>query len=260
MLATHSQIASFPESHFLLVTSRTRRGRWLRKVGLVSPEMRHRFRQFLQEVGHPELMPQKTYRLQPFITTFIGILDRLASFQNKTGWLEKTPGHLYYIDHFAHASPDAQFIHLVRNGADVVASLYDVTHQYPEVWGGSYSIEQCIALWNNAVAISARYCTRPNHLWVSYEELITEPALTLASICAFLGIALESPMIDQYTQQAQKLILAYEPWKAEVVQAIRLHSSAKFQQRFSQTQQTQILAQLRGHGASTFIHCQARQP
>ena len=139
MLATHSQIASFPESHLLLVSSRTRRGRWLRKAGIVPPDMRHRLQQFLQEVGHPELMPRRIYRLQPFITTFVGILDRLASFQGKTGWLEKTPGHLYYIDDFARACPDARFIHLVRNGADVVASLYEVTQHYPEVWGSRVS-------------------------------------------------------------------------------------------------------------------------
>lgn len=249
MLATHSQLASFPESHFLLVTSRTRRGRWLRKLGLVSPEMRRRLQQFLTEVGHPELMPRVAYRLTPFVATFAGILDRLANVQGKAGWLEKTPGHLYYIDDFTCACPDARFIHLIRNGADVVASLYTVSNQYPAVWGGPYTIAQCIDLWNKSMALSAHYCTRPNHLWVSYEKLVAEPALTLADICTFMGIALEAAMLDQYTHQANKLILAHETWKEEAGQALRRNRSARFQQIFTQAQQTQILAQLQGNGA-----------
>jgi len=259
MLAAHSQITSFPESHFLLVTSRSRHGRWLRKLGLVSPEMRWRLRAFLTETGHRELMPRMEYRLHRFTATFISILDRLAQMQGKPIWLEKTPGHLYYIDDFTQASPDARFIHLIRNGADVVASLYTVTHQYPEMWGGCYTMEQCINFWNKAVAISANYCTQPNHLWVCYEDLITKPALTLANICSFIGIALEASMIDQYTHQAKQLILPEEPWKAGAGQKIRQQRPDKFQQTFTQAQQAQILAQLQGNGVTAFRQHQLRQ-
>ena len=259
MLATHSQIASFPESHFLLVTSRTRRGRWLRKLGLVSPEMHQRLQQFLSEAGHPELQPRVTYRLQPFIVTFAGILEQLAKLQGKPGWLEKTPGHLYYIDDFTRALPDARFIHLVRSGADVVASLYAVTNQYPEQWGGRYTIEHCVQRWNEAVAISAHYCTQPNHLWVSYEALVAEPAFTLTTVCTFIGISLEAAMLDQYTQQADKLILTHEVWKNAAGQTLRRNRPPKFQQLFTQPQQAQILAQLQVGGASAFRQHHSRQ-
>lgn len=67
LLAAHSQIASFPESHLLLAGGGTRWG--------------------------------------------------------QTIWLEKTPLHLLYIKQFEQFIPGVKFIHLLRNGADVVASL-----------------------------------------------------------------------------------------------------------------------------------------
>lgn len=84
MLAAHSTITSFPESHLLLVTSRSRRGRWLRKLGLVALEMRQRLHQFLHEIGHPELLPPMTYRLQAFIRQFAQMLEQLTVAQEKT--------------------------------------------------------------------------------------------------------------------------------------------------------------------------------
>ncbi len=244
MVATHSQIASFPESHFLLATSRTWRGRLLHKAGLVSPEMRRRLRQFLTEIGHPELMPTTAYRLRPFIKTFAALLDQLALAQGKTRWLEKTPGHLYYIHDFEQALPDARFIHLIRNGADVVASLYEVTNRYPKQWGRGYTIEQCVANWNHSVALSLYHCAKPNHLCVTYEQLVADPAATLGTICQFIDVPWEAAMLDHYAQSADSLILTHEAWKKKTKQQITHEKLYKFHQIFTQAQQAEVLVKL----------------
>lgn len=244
MLATHSEIASFPESHVLLVTSRTRRGRWLRKLGLVSPEMRQRLRQFLNEVGHPELMPPVSCRLRPFIQQFVHILDQLTVMQDKSIWIEKTPGHLYYIADFTAAVPDARFIHLLRNGADVVASLYEVTNQHPEQWGQGYTIEQCVEMWNRAVHLSLGYAGNINHHIVHYEQLLAQPEGTLGNLCHFIGVPFETTMRDAHHTVAQQLITAHESWKSGALTPLQMTDHGKFTRLFTQAQQRAIAAQL----------------
>jgi hypothetical protein len=96
----------------------------------------------------------------------VKLLDKLTLAQGKSVWLEKTPGHLYYIDDLERYIPEVKFIHLVRNGADVVASLYEVTNQYPQEWGGAYHIEQCIRTWNQAVKLTEEHLGKENHIGV----------------------------------------------------------------------------------------------
>lgn len=244
MLATHPTIASFPESHFLLISSRSRRGRWMRKVGLVSPEMRQRLWCFLDEIGHPELMPPVFYQLRPFIQHFAQILDQLAVMQGKSIWIEKTPGHLYYINDFADAIPDVRFIHLIRNGADVVASLYEVTNQHPEQWGHAYTIEQCVELWNRAVRLSMGYVDNTNHHIVCYEELVAEPERTLIALCDFIGVPFEAAMLDRHHVTAPQLIATHESWKNVALAPLHTRKQSKFTALFTEDQQRRILAQL----------------
>lgn len=248
VLAAHPQIASFPESHFLLVTSRTRRGRWMRKLGLVSPEMRLRLAQFLDEIGRPEcrsLFPQRDIRLKSFTTAFVKLLDRLTLAQGKNIWLEKTPGHLYYINDFERYIPEAKFIHLVRNGADVVASLYEVTNQYPQDWGRAYDLERCIRTWNQAVKRTEKQLGKPNHIGVRYEALIAHPEQILSELCHGIGVSFEPTMLSDYRERAKHLILAHETWKEAVTSEIHKPNKRKFLTIFTPEEQSYILERLR---------------
>ncbi len=244
MLAAHSQITSFPESHFLLITSRSRRGRWLRKLGLVAPEMRQRLQQFLTAVDRPDLMPPRMVRLSPFVQQFVGILDELTMARGQSIWLEKTPGHLYYIDDFVRARPDARFIHLLRGGADVVASLFDVTNHYPERWGGAYTVSQCVRTWNNAVQLSRYYCGRNMHYCVRYEDLISQPEATLRALCHFIGVAFEPAMLTERCTAATRLFAPDEHWKAATLTELDLATHAKFKRIFTAEEQRTIVEQL----------------
>ena len=55
--------------------------------------------------------------------------------QGKTIWLEKSPDHLRYIDQIEKLVDEAKFIHILRNGFDNIASIYDLAGKYPETWG-----------------------------------------------------------------------------------------------------------------------------
>ncbi|MBX3014596.1 MAG: sulfotransferase [Caldilineaceae bacterium] len=248
MLATHSQILSFPESHFLLVTSRSWLSRVLYKMGIVSPAQRTRLHQFLTEIGEPALyhhFPRYDRRISLYLTRFGATLDQLTLNQQKRVWLEKTPGHLYYIAQWERVIQDAKFIHLLRNGADTIASLYAVANCYPNAWGNHADLDQCIRTWQHCYALSQHYQAQPNHLLVHYEALVTEPEQSLQTICQFIGLPFEPRMIHERLQTAQHLITASEPWK----QATALHNAngQKFYSVFTPAEQAYVLAQLQAY-------------
>lgn len=214
MLAAHPQVVSFPESHFF--RSLLRRQRVLRFAGLASPEAGARLAGFVEELRRPDLqalLPGTAIRAEPHVRAFLAVLDRLATEKGASVWVEKTPGHLRHLRWIEHYVPGARFVHVVRNGRDVVASLYDVSQTNPRVWGGFRSLELCAERWIEDVEISCRCVGRPLHTIVRYERLVSEPEAELRAICAFLGLEFDEAMLERRADAAQALLLPGETWK-----------------------------------------------
>lgn len=242
LLGSHPEIASFPESHFfnhLFAHSEPKR----RRLGLVSRRAKPSLLKFLKESGCDD------YRLPAFIfwpsqltREFSKVLDQLAAQQEKTIWIEKTPTHLYHLDYIAQYIKQSKFIHIIRKGEDTVASLYDVRKKYPKQWANEpASVELSVDRWINDVSISLQYADMPNHLLVSYEDLVADTQLMLAQICQFVGVAFVPEMLVRYSAIAQKVSLAREPWKAGVVSPIHNANSTKFYSLFNASEQEYIL-------------------
>ena len=149
LLAANSKVLSFPETHFFghLFYSR----KLLSILGIANWRARLRWVQFLKEIGHQEMqskLPKYAVFVRQFSKAYIDVLDTLTLNQGKEIWVEKTPGNLHYIEKIEKLVSSAKFVHIIRNGTDVVASLYEVTNEYPEVWGeNGWSVEQCISRW-----------------------------------------------------------------------------------------------------------------
>jgi hypothetical protein len=250
LIAAHSQIASFPETHFLVATGKTRRGWWSTRLGLASPELRTQLNQFLTDVGQADIksfVPRYGISVRQYAKALVEILDALALGQGKTLWLEKTPGHLHYIDQLERHIPDARFIHLLRNGPDVIASLYQVTHENPEGWGGVYDLDQCIDRWIMDVEITQRHRSKANHTVVNYEYLVERPKAVLAQVCRFLDVSFEPEMIARRSVALEKLVRNDETWKCEVRRDIYNANGTKFEGLFDDTQKAYIRERLAAH-------------
>ncbi|MEM1369200.1 MAG: sulfotransferase [Cyanobacteria bacterium P01_H01_bin.15] len=245
LLAAHSQICSFPESHFC-AAALDNRGFWARKLGLAAPYAKQRMQAFFALIGSPELaqyLPRRSTRANDYLQSFVEALDHAATVAQKTWWLEKTPGHIRFITHLEKciALNPYQVIHLVRNGADVVASLYEVTHKYPEPWRGTWSIERCVKQWERDVALSLDCRTRPNHILVNYETLVDSPAVTLRKLCQSIGLPFEETLLQNYGQAAKTVTRSDEPWKDMQNRAITNANNQKFQTVFTPEQQQQVI-------------------
>ena len=234
LLHAHRQIRSLPETHFLPLllgseehrrceadrprTPAARFRRWrcdaLVRWSLVDPRRAARAWSSLRGLESPVHMPgRKRWRLDSQLQAFVRTLDAHALALHKPIWLEKTPDHLFYIDHLRAAVPDVRFLHVQREGPQVVGSLYRAARDHP-AWRPFLSQERCVDRWDTARRESERWRGDPRHLHVSYEALVREPRATLGSVLAFLGCEADDALWSRYRTLAGELLRADEPWKA----------------------------------------------
>ena len=159
LLAAHPEVISFPESkffHYLLYDQ------FAEKL----PSRMEAF--FKEEIKRPELFKDfdDSQTVETKASWFVGVLDGWAAEQNKSIWLEKTPEHIYFIDDIERLVPDAKLIHILRNGMDTIASLYEATSGFNELWGPGWDLNHCIERWEQAMLISHKYVNKSNHILV----------------------------------------------------------------------------------------------
>ncbi|MGB7086310.1 MAG: sulfotransferase [Phormidesmis sp.] len=242
LLASHPQIASFPESNFfnhLFSHSEPKRNR----LGLISRRAKPRFTDFLRESGYSGYNPAPWVLFPAQLTAHFSLaLDRITTQQGKTIWLEKTPSHLYHLDFIARHIEQPKFIHIIREGKDAVASLYEVRKKYPKQWSNEpASVELAIERWISDVGISLQYTHSPGHILVRYERLVANPQATLEQLCQFMGLEFTPSMLNAYSATAQQVSLAREPWKAGACAPIHNANSTKFYHLFTSSEQDYIV-------------------
>lgn len=247
LLAAHPQIASFPESHFfesLAPANPLIRGLG---IGLASGHRaKSQFKQFLRIIHREkmeEYLPSFPLFMSQYASTFVQVLDTLTDEQGKNLWIEKTPGHLRRIELIEKLVKEAKFIHIVRNGADSVASLYQVSQKYSQ-WGGARNIDECILRWTEDVEITRNYLPKENHTLVRYEELVANTQEAISDICTFLKVPFEPVMLQEYGNAAQKVVRQDESWKKYVGEPIKNVNGRKLYQLFDEKQREYILEQV----------------
>lgn len=233
LLAAHSQITSFTESHFF-----SRHFSFLPRLAepVLTRNPAPRVIAFLNEnsapagdaaqwFAHHDGWRLRSKTLLPFQTRsvarrLLAVLDELALSRDSPTWVEKTPRHLRYIPFLERVSSDVpavRFIHLVREGLPVVASL----HAASQSWERPYDIETCIERWNRDVAFSLSRVTAPHDHFALYEELTNRTEPTLRRLFAELELPWEPGILDHYGRIAAAVVTDSEPWKGDVGRPIR---------------------------------------
>lgn len=245
LLAAHPEIISLPETkffHYLLPDNEPKR----KFFNLASRRLRPKLENlFKNEMNRPDLLqylPKNILFTRQYTRRFIKIMNLLAEEQGKNIWLEKTPEHIRYIDYIEKNIPMAKFIHIQRNGTDVVASLYEVSNKYPKFWYGGFDIDHCIDRWIEAVNITRRHLHKDNHILVKYEKLVDETPKVLQELCEFIGIEFDEKMLEDYQETAKSLV---RKQSGRVVSQGTVNAkSQKFYQLFNKSQQEYILSRL----------------
>lgn len=181
------------------------------------------------------------------VRKFIKLLDSWTIKNNCTHWVEKTPRHLRYIPLTERYVPRALYIHILRNGPEAVASLYDATNRYPDDWDGARSIDKCLERWCSDVQRSLDNLHHERHHFVRYEDLTADPDSVIHGCCEFLGLRFQQSQLESFGSQEKALIQPEEHWKREnSPNIIRGASQEKFMNTFSPEQQKYVQERTQG--------------
>jgi len=186
-LARHSQMWLGPESDYIaplaclakeLYTFGTQRGErhWLSNQGVTLDE-------FLEYIG-------------------LGIN---ALYTNRSGglrWIEQTPAYTLNLYDLSKMFPGAHFIHIVRDGRDVVNSM--LHSGFPWKWASDFQV--ACKTWVGFVKAALEFeDTNPTRILKVYHELlITNSSKKLKKILDFLNLPYEEATTELY--KSRKII------------------------------------------------------
>ncbi len=234
LLAQHPEVATFPETHFFdLLVARSFAG----DLGIASRTGREKFRELASDIFPGAELPLLDPRLSSWTKSLVAECDQRAQNVQASCWIEKTPKHLHFIETISRLIPGVQFLHIIRDGRDTVASLYDATQKYPNQWAGSRSLRQCAKRWVEDITISANYKELEDHTFVSYESLLEDPQREYSSILRSLNLS-SADLPEQLDQEIFNSATQDEPWK-EFRSSIR-NQSNKFETNLNSEQKSQV--------------------
>ncbi|MEC8191127.1 MAG: sulfotransferase [Myxococcota bacterium] len=141
-------------------------------------------------------------QLNGAVKAFIETLLSGATASTRLRSVETTPHTLLHMESLATIFPRARFVHVVRDGRDVVGSLLQRDWMDPttgeKVWccqspkaAAEYWVHVVDAIREQGARLPGRY------LEVSYEDLIAQPEASMRRVLAFLGETWEPAVLDR---------------------------------------------------------------
>jgi hypothetical protein len=162
MLDSHARISSGEETHFLQQMEPVVGKQW----------------RLLERYGFP-----REYWLDRLRHLYGDFQAEYAARRGKVRWADKDPANTLLLPFVEELFPDAQYIHLLRDGHDVVASHRDR-------WGYRSGVRSARGAWRKYVEAARSFGDQAGpdrFLEVRYEALVSDPETQLRRMFAFLG-------------------------------------------------------------------------
>lgn len=214
MLGQHPQVFTIPETHYLEKIRGRLAGAPMAAV--VSPRAARAAYASLQAAvgtrGGTGSRPPWSLRARAWERAFVRTLDVAADAAGATLWVEKSPVHLHWIPELRRVAPGCRFVHVVRDGRDVVASFHRLCLAEPDRWvpqvmgrgsagmvataeGRRRVLDAVVDRWNADVARSLAHLGGNGHYAVVHEQLVADPRSTLDVLCSEMGIPFDDAML-----------------------------------------------------------------
>jgi len=149
-----------------------------------------------------------------------GLFEKNAAGEGKPRWGDKTPYYVLHMQSLRVWWPQAQFVHIVRDGRDVALSLFGRRHDF-----GVYNTYFAARYWEQYVETGHRQgmaMPAGHYLEIRYEDLLADPRATLARVCDFLRLDfVESLLQHRKPSTAGKTPLLGQPVQRDNAQKWR---------------------------------------
>ncbi|NOT45793.1 MAG: sulfotransferase [Acidobacteria bacterium] len=120
--------------------------------------------------------------------TLAGVIDayfqQLARHQGMVRWGDKTPEYVWNLGVLERLFPDAQYVHIIRDGRDVALSGF-------EQHFGAGNAYTAARRWRAAVSRIREFgaaCPADRYTELRYEDLLADPARELLQLASFVGV------------------------------------------------------------------------
>jgi hypothetical protein len=137
--------------------------------------------------------------------SFAGLYGALheayAALANKKRWGEKTPRNAFWIDEIRQNFPNAQIIHIVRDGRDMAIDISDSMLLPYSVYAGANVWQRYV----RAIRESASRLPASAFAEIRYEDLCANPEAVIRRLCEFIGEDFDVNMLSpNRTKAAQQ--------------------------------------------------------
>ena len=128
------------------------------------------------------------------------IFEAYAAAAGKPRRGDKTPMYMRHLGLLDEQFPEAQYVHLIRDGRDAALSFLQMPEgTFTRTWAHPRSPAQFACLWRREVgdarALGRRVGATRYHE-VRYEELVADTESAVRGICGFAAIGFEPAMLD----------------------------------------------------------------
>ena len=206
MLRSHPRICSpTGESHFIipLLRDESRYGdlSQLENVRALLQTMHARWDEFLDTDLHgikfdvdstaQTIHDRKVSRMPEVIDALFRIN---AEGEGKVRWLDKTPYYILHIPTLIATYPDAQFVHIIRDGRDAALSMLERATEIRV-----FNVSAGARLWQRYVEAgrdAGRRLSPGQYHELRYEDMLADPISTVQRLCEFLGEEYSDKVID----------------------------------------------------------------
>ena len=208
MLDSHSGLRVFDELSLIAGLAPRRTRPWARPASVEDVIAHRRFRR----LGiSPDVARAAVAAAGP--STYEGLIDAVmtaaARAHGKRRWGEKMPGYVSVAPLLARHLPDAQFVHVIRDGREVAAALA------AREWGPPSAVMGAF-FWRRKVAPRRALRRRlgPGRYYeLRLERLTADPDAELRRVCEFLGEEYEASMLEYHLEYRDREL---RTWRAHL--------------------------------------------
>lgn len=228
LLNLHTDIAAATETHFFNFISKQKKYKWREfdenqmKLILdearimdfckhleIEPELLVKY--FMESFDSAELSEEVTHKSQFYKKKVFDVfIKALLIKKKKIRFCEKTPQHLYNVEEILKLYPGAKFIHIVRDGRDVVNSLLKMPWRPGGLLNNSRFWKKYIT---KGLSLSSKLDSK-NFLTVKFEELIQDPEALMKTICDFVEVSYQKSILQKSQTSNESVFTEWESnWK-----------------------------------------------
>lgn len=112
------------------------------------------------------------------------LFSRNAAGEGKVRWLDKTPYYILHLPAVMEMFPDAQIIHIIRDGRDCALSMMERAHDLHV-----YNVYHAAKYWEQYVETGREWGRTAGdgiYCELRYEDLLAKPTDSLHKVCCFL--------------------------------------------------------------------------